>query len=190
MISAEDLAKHFTKSVGREKAELLISDAIEKLKLEKKDFYSYEEALQICNKIEEENTGFIRIIANELIEKYGLEKLIFEISPKEEACKFLMERIISKVSNLVNLAFAVNLTREIEEVEVTDLGKIIKGANQGNLLKLVENLRSKIGPVVNRFTREALTEISGISKQDLAKHFTKSVGREKAELLISDAIEK
>ncbi len=66
MISREDLLKHFVKSVGKEKAELLISDAIEKLKLEKKNFYSYEEALQICNKIEEENTGFIKIIVANL----------------------------------------------------------------------------------------------------------------------------
>lgn len=66
MIPLESLVKHFAKSVGKEKAEILIKDSIEKLKLEKKDFYSHEEVLQICNKIEEENTGFVRIMAANL----------------------------------------------------------------------------------------------------------------------------
>jgi hypothetical protein len=190
MISLESLVKHFAKSVGKEKAESLVKGAIEKLKLEKKDFYSHEEILQICNKIEEENIGFIKTIANELIERFGLEKLIYEIGPKEEVCKFLMERIIEKVSNLINLAFAVNLAREVEGIEVNDWGNVTKGASQQSLLNLIENFRSKLGPVINRFTREALAEASGISLESLVKHFAKSVGKEKAESLVKGAIEK
>jgi predicted transcriptional regulator len=190
MIPLESLVKHFAKSVGKEKAEILIKDSIEKLKLEKKDFYSHEEVLQICNKIEEENTGFVKTIANELIEKFGLEKLISEIEPKEEVCKFLMERIIDKVSNLINLGFAVNLAREVKSIEVDDWGKVIKGASQQNLLIFIENFRSKLGPVINRFARDALAEASGIPLESLVKHFAKSVGKEKAEILIKDSIEK
>ncbi|MEM7818709.1 MAG: hypothetical protein QW403_00995 [Candidatus Aenigmatarchaeota archaeon] len=76
MVMLEDLIKHFAKSVGREKAESLINVAIEKLKLEKKKFYSYEEALQICNKIEEESTGFVKVIAANLKSMLEVKRLI------------------------------------------------------------------------------------------------------------------
>ncbi len=69
MISCEELAKNFEKILGEEESKKLIESTAKKLGIGKKDFYSKEEAIRICETLANKEKGFISIIAKVVLAK-------------------------------------------------------------------------------------------------------------------------
>ncbi len=69
MISFEELAKPFKKVLSEEESRKLVEEAANKIGIGKKEFYSKDEVIRICQTIKEEKGGFVGVVATVIIAK-------------------------------------------------------------------------------------------------------------------------
>lgn len=66
MMDHQELVEKFSQTVGVEKAEALIAEALADLEIERRDAYSHHEVVDICETIQQAGEGYVRLVANEI----------------------------------------------------------------------------------------------------------------------------